>query len=300
MSRFCRVLCAASLAALTACGGGPDNAGNIAPAVNRAAPPTYPEVVERYNQRVDALGSLWARTVLRFWYHDKEGQEHTEQVEGHFQYVKPRKVHLSLSKAGETVAYLGSDETRYWWIELGKGEGRRAFVGTHEHATPERIAELGLPVYPLDLLELVGITPLSTQPVGGERPIVKWSADGRELVVNFPTDDGIRRLILDPATYEPRRVEVADRQGVLILQSEMSDYTTVAIRGGAADAAKPRIAGEIVASTDKGRTRVRLRLHEPEMGGGRPKPAAFDFDRLLQAHGVDDVRDLDRAPVAGR
>ncbi len=294
--------CSAAAAVLLAGCAGPGWAGpKDEPVVARGPAPAYAEMAENYNQRVTDLRSLWARAVVRIWFPDREGEEKTEQVEGHLQYIRPDKVNLTLSKVGEPVAVLGSNSDKFWWIELGKGEARKAHIGTHANADPRRIAELGLPVHPVDLIGLMGITPFPEAGAGiSGRPDVRWSADGRGLVVSLPLDSGFRRFLLNPDTYEPVRIEVADRAGAIVLSSDLAGYEPVTVRGGGPEAARPRVPGEILASVNLGKTRVRMRLYDPETGGTRPRPAAFDLDTLLASYGVENVVDLDRAPVASR
>ena len=59
-------------------------------------------------------------------------------------------------------------------------------------------------------------------------------------------------------------------------------------------------AGEILATVNEGRTRVRMRIYDPETGGSRPKPAAFELPRLLDVYSIQTVINLDEQPVALR
>jgi hypothetical protein len=292
----------AALAVLLAGCGGPGTKPLVSGPANAALgdPPGYAQVAESYNRRVEAMGSLWARAVIRVWFPDREGEERTEQVEGHFSFVRPSKVNLTLNKVNQVVAILGSNDAQYWWIEPAR-DPKKAYTGSHSKVDPDRVAELGLPVYPLDLIELVGITPLPTDPPasGQGSPVVRW-APGGALVVDFPMENGVRRLFLSPETYEPRRIEIADSGGNLVLSSDLTGYAPVAIRSGAPGVSHPRIPGEVLASVNQGRTRVRLRLYDAETGGRRPSPAAFDLDALLNAYPVQETIDLDAAPLARR
>ena len=125
-----------------------------------------------------------------------ERQERQEQVEGTLGWVRPRRVILTFTKVGELYGILGSNENLYWWIQLGKEKS--AVWGEHAKVTEERTRRLGIPVQPLEVVELLGITALA-----GEGAAVEWSADGRSLVVTTPSAEGMRRVWMDPATHEP-------------------------------------------------------------------------------------------------
>jgi hypothetical protein len=112
--------------------------------------------------------------------------------------------------------------------------------------------------------------------------------------------EGVRRLMLDPQTYEPLRMEVVDSRGAMLLASELSNYTTVAVRGGRADAPRVRVPSEVVATFSRGQTQVRMRLYDPETGGSRPRSGAFDFETLVRNNRVQRVINLDDQPVAAR
>jgi hypothetical protein len=289
------LLCLVSLLLLAGCAG--DSASRAPAPIRRGPAPSYLDVAAQYNARVARLDSLWSRAIVRLWYHDADGKEHTDQLEGYFQFRRPRDVNLTLQKVGQNAAVLGSSADRYWFMDLG--DARLARYGEHARATPERIAALGLPVYPLDLLGLVGVTPLPGLEDLDSPPTVAWSPDGRALIVTVPMGAGAsRRLTLDPRTMEPSRIEALDPGGAALLVSELSRYTDIAVIG-ARPGHPPRIAGEIVASFDRDRTRVRMRLNDPETGGKRPTPAVFDFDTLVNSYGIRRVESLDDPPLAG-
>ena len=300
-------------AALTGCRGGPPQASNTKPTapVARGKLPAYSEVAQAYNARVAPLEKLWTRGTVRVWYPNEQGEQQVEQLEIHFQLIRPSRMLLTLEKATETVAVLGSNETQYWWIELGKE--KKAYVGEHAKASSARVAELGLPVHPLDLVEVMGVTPLptawsATSP--GEAPHMRWSDDGTKLLVTVLGRNGPRRLWLDPATYEPSRIELMGRAMKPAVSAELTNFVKVEARP---DPNGPVISGRLptqfMATIDKegggskGRVQMRLRLGDPEVGGKRPKPGAFVFESLLEAYGIKEpvlLDDVQQAPAIGQ
>lgn len=235
-------------------------------------------LVAEHNARVASLRSLWARSVTQVWYPDEDNREQREQVEGHVSYLAPRGLVLTFMKVGEIGAVLGSNDERYWWAELR--DPKRALVGRHERADAARLDDFGLPVPPLDLLELMGFT--------------QWpadaAADGRRGVV-ASSRSGVRAMEFG-VSGEPSRVELRDSGGRVRLAAELSKYEAVASKG-AASAMVLRVPTLIQITLDGGRVRARLQLFDPEMGGSRPRADVFAFETWTTRYRVGEVLDLD-------
>lgn len=249
----------------------------VAPAVQ-----TGTLAVATHNQRVAQVQSLWARAVVQVWYPDDEGNERREQLEGHLNYRSPRGLVMTFMKVGEIGAVLGSNDERYWWAEVR--DPKLARVGRHERATAARLDEFGLPVAPLDLIDLLGLSPL---PDGvraeGDRALVAATATGSR-VVRFNVEG------------EPDRVELRDQAGRVRLAADLSSYEPLAWRGGPRGGATPRVPTLLQLSMDAGRVRARIQLYDPEAGGPRPRPEVFAFETWTQRYRVTDIRDLDAPP----
>ncbi|MEC9373698.1 MAG: hypothetical protein VYC34_07635, partial [Planctomycetota bacterium] len=209
-------------------------------------PPSYAEVAERYNSRAARLSRIWSRAVVRIEYTDDEGKRRREQGEGHLQLVQPSQFALDVRKLGELLMWLGCDDQRYWLLELH--EAKRAQVGLHANLGKPCSAEAGLPAHPLDIVEMLGVTPIPTTwpGVSAGSPIgeTKWSSDGSSVVVDMPGFAGYRRLFLDPQSFVPRRIEIyshPDRE--LALSAELTLYEPVEIRAGGG---RPQMASRII------------------------------------------------------
>jgi hypothetical protein len=251
-------------------------------------------VAASYNERVTPLDRLWARTVIRVWFKNQEGQPQQEQLEGHLQFMRPDRLLLTFDKVGNTYAALGSNEKQYWWIET-RGD-KQAWVGENAKATPELIAKLGLPVHPLNFIELLGITPLPSAASAGADAQVAWSEDGRFLVVTAPGRLGLRRLWLDPERWLPMRTEVLGSGGEVAIGADLSKYQPVAVRSPNPNWT-PEVPSELEAVQPRDSLRVRMTIFDPETAGSRPKATAFDLDRLLKLLDVNQVQQLDQPPA---
>lgn len=284
---------AASLLAvlLAGCASEPRPPEGPPPPIVRATTPAYLDVAKEYNARVGGLERLWTTAVMRLWYTDEEGKARQEQLEGNLQVIRPRRLLFRFDKVSQTFGYLGSNDEQYWWIAMG--DSPRAWVGLHENVTPGRIADLGVPLHPLDFIDALGITPLPltwTKVGAGEAPRVRWSADGRDLIVTVVDGLSRRRLTIDPEVWLARRIELVSPDGSAALTADLAEYVQVNLGG---DRGRAFLASEINAALPEGAMRLRLRLSGARATGNRPRETDFDFDRLVQAAGVKEVIDID-------
>ncbi len=257
---------------------------------NLPAPPSYEEVVERYNARAEQLDRVWAAAVVRLRYRDDRGKLRREQGEGHFQYLAPLRLALSVGKLGETVFWLGADEQRYWWFELHDRD--RAFLGRHENVGRSCNESAGLPAHPEELIELMGMTPLPDR--GGR---TGWSIDGRWIVAENDLRSGRIQHFLDPDTFEPVWIKVfEDGRSDASVFSHLTEYGRVQIRTkGGYD---PRLATRVTIRRpgDDGEVIVDLsRMSDGRDRRGRLSPEAFDFEHLRDAFRPGRLIVLDRS-----
>ncbi len=252
---------------------------------------SYAEVAAIYNERVEPASTFWARASIRVDGRDAEGGRLREQAEGHLQIERPRRLALSVGKLGETHLYLGSNDDVYWWLDLIDKDKSFVIFGRHAQVSPDKAAQLGIPVHPLDLIDAMALSPLPAETEGAS---VVWTPDGKELVVRAPGRWGARRMWLDPDTFEPRRVEIEDDRGELLLAAELSSYKHVRKQGDAT--IRLRLATRYEIQTAGLDATVRINLFDPKI---RPiRPIAFDLPRLLETYNVEQAWDLD-APSAG-
>lgn len=250
-------------------------------------PPALGEVVRAYNARIAGLPRLWSRLELKFTGTDADGRPIDEESEGFFITEPPAKLSMSVNKLGEAYFLLGSNPEQYWWFDLSRPE-RPAYVGSHAQARPEKAAQVGLPVHPLDLLELVACTPLNEKD-----PAMKavW-AKGGLVEVSSPVRWGVRMIYVNPADGKAKRVVLADNEGRTLVESTLDKYEPV-------ERSKATVATLItlnLAKSSRGTLTVRMTLYGME--DRNLNPALFDLAEQKQRREVRRVIDLDAQPQA--
>jgi len=248
------------------------------------APPSYDDVARRYNERAEKLDQVWARAVVRIAYETEDGDTRREQGEGHLQLIQPARLALSIGKLGETLVWLGCDRERYWLFELHDTE--QVQVGRHENLGRPCNRRAGLPAHPLDIIELLGVTPLPRTWPGVEdgTPVgeTAWSSSGDYLIVDAPGYAGYRRLFLDPQSLLPERIEIFTHpERERSLTAALSEYAPVRIRSGEA---RPPTATRVIIESDRDPGSITIDLADMTDGrfrSDRLTADVFNFENLV-------------------
>jgi len=264
-------------------------APNVATAPVVKPLPPVASVVDAQNERVRGLDTLWARVSLRVDGKLANAQLNKEEAEGHLQVILPFKVAVSINKLGNTYFYLGSNETLYWWFDLSGDQ--RAYVGRHASATAETVDRFGVPVHPLDLIELMAILPVPATGQPGSPERLNWSADGSLLWYDVAARGSTKRILIDPKSLLPVMVELLDVSGKVVVRSELSKYVAFASR--TVPGANPSIASRCIVTVPRQDLTITINLNDPD--GRTPKADAFNLDYLAnKAFRKARVIDLDK------
>lgn len=295
---------------LAACGSRPRGANmGVAPDLNSrlqiasldstgTGPANLPDAqtfIARHNARVADLQTLRTPVTLLIDAPkgDESGKRLQEQVEGNLQLIQPYQVSLRVDKVGQTLFVMGSNAERYWWIEFG--DERWAYVGATALATPRKAARFGLPVHPLDLIELAAITPLSS----GAR--MAWDSQRQLLRVVDGAKWGTRVLLCSVETRRPggdsdvyvevKGVWLADQTGRIVAWSELSRLAMVPVDGNTRSLAA--MAHNVLVHVPGRDTNVEVVIIDPENPGKRIKTGQFDVAKVLDTYDVKDITDID-------
>lgn len=251
--------------------------------------PRPSEIAAAYNRRVADIRSLKAPATLLLDTPDGKGGRKRDQVEAALSVVLPGDVAMSVNKVGQVLFVMGCAGGRYWWLDLG--EEPRAFAGDVALASPEKVGEFGVPVHPLDLLEVLAITPLP------EPTEVGWSEDAKSVVVRVPGRWGSRKFWLAPSTWEPTRIELLDASGRVAVAAALSRYAPVRIDGKFFSPA--RMPTQVEVEVPQRDFLATVAIAAPADPGERMKRAVFDLATVLRTYGIDTATDID-APEKAR
>lgn len=245
------------------------------------------EVLDAHNARAEAIGRLWARASVQVIGVQADGGSLREQAQGHLQIEQPDRVALSLGKLGKVQLYLGSNDSVYWWMDMVDPDNKSVVVGRHDLVTPGKAELLGVPVYPRDLIRLLGITAIEkSRVVGGV------TVHNRRFVVDVRLDSGRMLYQFDPRSLEPVRIEYMDESGRMVVVADLERYDFVTVVGDARS--KPRIAEKVNLTLADG-TVVRMSLYDPQ---NKPlRSTAFELEKLARGYRIETVYDLDEQPV---
>ncbi|MEM8737380.1 MAG: hypothetical protein AAGG38_02735 [Planctomycetota bacterium] len=186
-----------------------------------AALPTYAALVRRYNENAGALDALWARTKVEVRWRDEKNRKRRESGDGRLIFERPLNTAWTVEVLGDPKLWAGSDVRGFWLFDrLGEG---RAYYGAYGRRL---YRPLPLPIQPEALPYLLGLVPLDAgrRP---EPPEVEWF-NGYYLIEPPGLD---LRLMLDPATARPVRVDLTDSEGQSVVTCILTGDLEVSTMG---------------------------------------------------------------------
>lgn len=278
----------ALLASLTGCP--PAGSG---PKLNRPEVlPSYREVVRGYNANAGRIPRLWARAVAEVQW-EQNGKRRFEQGDGILAVITPDRSAFSLGKLGNPLFWAGTNEERYWLLDLR--DARIAYVGRRRNppAPPEN-GKLPVPIYPPDLIRVLGIGSIpepadeaADAATTRTPPTVGWE---NGLVIEPPGTS--TRYILDPRTFLPSRIELVDAQGEPRLIAHLNSFEPVKL-SGLPPGGLPRLATRIEILLPETAGKMTLFLSDASDGPGKIDDAAFDLEKVKRTFRPRTVEDLD-------
>lgn len=255
-------------------------------------------IVELHNQRAERLSSITARGILSLRFPDASNPNETRYEQGdlNLQLNTPDETALVLKKLGETLIWLGSNQSSYYLFD--NIETEHAFVGSTEFITYRKLAQLALPLSPNSLPILLGLEQIP------ESAQAFTDVNSRETLIVIPAGNA-DVLMLFGANGYPKTIELNDHQLGPLITAVASKPIDVS------EPADPFAEGpSLIRST--GQTfpsNIRIVLHESEtvvtisldnISAKRPRSAAFSFDSLVERFKPIAVIDLDAPDAESR
>ncbi len=254
-------------------------------AVNEDPLPDYTQLVARYNQTAENLSPIRADARVDMVWRNEKGDIKNEHGDGRFMFINPGSVVLEVEEFGKGF-WAGADGERYWFFDFL--DQRVVYVGRFDQLDHhQRDASMPLPVNPADLLHVMGLATIDPTVVP-DAPAVE-RVKGHYLI----EPPGLNlRMLLDPATARPVRVDLLDELGRSKVICLLKEPIPVKPR----DADDP-FTGDIASIIDvvmpANEARMTLTLKKPTHSDQYIRDAYFDFDKLYKALKIKELIDLD-------
>lgn len=243
----------------------------------------YADLVTRYNQNAAALERVWARTKVELRWRNDKGRKRRESGDGRLIFERPLNTAWTVEVLGDIKLWAGSDADGFWLFD--KLDDGRAYYG--QYAKP--LAQpLPLPVQPEAVPYLLGLMPLDPQ----RRP----AAPEVELVNGYCVIEppGLNlRLMLEPLTARPARIDLTDGAGQSVLVSRLSGELEVK-RDGGETVVLPETAEFFPLGEE---SRMTVTLKRPSTDEAKFKSRLFNFQALVKSLKPKAVIDLNQPPA---
>lgn len=195
------------------------------PLADGPAPPAWPELVEKYNDRLRYFTQLQARVGVELQWDEYDPDEpeaaprrRREHGEGKLFYLPPKRTMLTIEKLSKVYLWAGSNAEELWLIDRTRDEKRVAYVQPQTGESSRRLT-----VDPTALPHVLGLLPLPEGLPESQWPTIEASASRWSFVIPRTAV----RVWLNPDTLRPDRLEIASPQGAVLLRATMERSISV-------------------------------------------------------------------------
>jgi hypothetical protein len=267
---------------------------------------TYEELFLRYNAAIDEVDTLWSRADIDIeWVEvDDDGDRRYRSESGNGKFIMRRchifpelefafhEIAMTVEKLGKVYLWAGSNARSYYLFDRVDGDNKTLYLGQYYHLHLEdrerKTKPFPLPIHPNSVPKLLGLEHLP----GGLHPEPGTTIDryGDQYLLNLPEQN--LRMLIDPQTFRPTRVDLTDRSGYSVLTAKLSGQLKV-------DSDKPldsplllcEKAEVYVAGYE---SRFTLDFQSATTSTRKIKDQMFDLEALKKALNPDRVIDLDK------
>jgi hypothetical protein len=258
--------------------------------------PSYQEIADAQNRRVEHLQRTNAYGVIELRWEDKRGVHTEPQVDVELWLDLPRRTLVKIDKLGEDFFWIGSDERRFWSVDLTDKSDRIAVI--RDRDDPEAWREFSVfGIEPDSLLDLMALRPLPLDPTGTS-PSVVYDAKQEAWRVDELGSDGRWTMFFNPSDLTPRRVEIRDDAGQPVVYSVLSHYESVS-REGVSVLALPKSPMwiDVYDVPGRGFTKIHLAEMTSDVDDERLE-RRFDVSLLMEHLRPDRIDDTSQAAIA--
>jgi hypothetical protein len=251
-------------------------------------------VREAYNANAGRITQFWSRSVVEIHYTDNQNKQHAEQGDGPFIIRKPADMALAIGKLGNTMYWVGSDATRFWFLDLNpqKGQPRTAYIGRHEGLGKPGMRPLPIPIRTDDLVQMLGITPVEAKATAEPGVVDKqpgyWFASPMGST-------GTRRMFIAESPARALAVQFVGPDGKMVAESKLGVYQPLNLVGKS-PAEFPDIPTRIEVNIPARSARLTLFLSDMTDDKNKVRDAQFNVDQLVKLLKVEHVETLSPRP----
>lgn len=256
---------------------------------------TYAELAGQYNAAVKPMTALWSRADIDIeWIEvDDDGKRKYRSESGNGKFIMrrgdgPVQTAMTVEKIGKIYLWAGSNQTNYYLFDRVDGDNRKLYVGEHAHQGPRQ--SFPLPIHPSMVPVLLGLESLPASLPRGETQIT-IDLYGEQYLLSMP-ELGLRMLI-DPETFRPTRVDLTDRKGFSVLTAKLTGKLSVE-GGGEVNGQPPILCEKAEVYVSGYESRFTLDFQSATTSTRRIKDQMFDLAALKKALKPDQVIDLDQ------
>ncbi|MEO0474428.1 MAG: hypothetical protein AAF085_00465 [Planctomycetota bacterium] len=255
---------------------------------------TYEELAENYNAAIAPLTTLWSRADIEIdWAEvDEDGDRRVRNESGNGKFIMRRgdayatETAMTVEKLGKIYLWAGSNQTSYYLFDRVDGDNKTLYVGAND--AKGRSQPFPLPIHPSMVPTLLGLEPLPTAlPSEETQTTIDWY--GEQYLLSLP-ELGIR-ILIDPETYRPTRVDLTDSNGFSVLTAKLSGRLEV--EADRALPSPPLICDNAEVFVSGYESRFTLDFQSATTSSRRIKDQMFDLEALKKALKPDRVVDLD-------
>lgn len=260
---------------------------------------TYAELAERYNAAIEPLSTLWSRADIDIAWAEvnEEGDRKVRSESGNGKFIMRRgqvlnDVAMTVEKLGKIYLWAGSNQASYYLFDRVDGDNKTLYLGKHAHQqflNGEPMSDpkpFPLPIHPSSVPRLLGLEPLP----GGLFPEPETTMDlyRGQYLLNEP--ERHLRMLIDPKTFRPTRVDLLDRKGFSVLTAKLSGVLEV--EADRSLPSPPLICEKAEIFVSGYESRFTLKFQSATTSSRKVRDPMFDLEALKKALKPDQVIDL--------